>query len=328
MEIFNERGFLRNVIFLEELGGAASEYCLSEDKKKFIKVFYPHKYPNFEKELEGINTIIAVSGGKDKVPDFMLLPEFAVIDENKYCFVFETHPGLQDIQTYLCDECNFMDEKLFKQTLKCFINCFNWLSSHRLAHRDYKMENCLIWKDAFGKTIIKIIDFTFVSSYDDVLICGTPAFWPIELQLLHCNPSTYEQINLGSEKYKDVDVRNYFIKWWGRSSLRTFMPDQWKRVDNLIKESDFTFNRRYIVKELIKTIYTTIFPIKSGKYHDMYTLVMLFKRFLRLREQITMSDDLVDALQKVIGNKTYLLWTDLKYQFEEGLDDLIKIVET
>lgn len=328
MEIINQHGFLRDTLFLEKMGGGASEYCLSEDETKFIKVFYFEKHMIFQQELEGINNIISSAGGKNKVPDFMLLPEAVISDNDKYCFVYETHQGIQDIQEYLCEAGGKMNEKLFKQLLKSFLDCFNWMCEHRLAHRDYKMENCIIWFDEFGKATIKIIDFAFVSSYDEINVSGTPGMWPVDLQFFHCDPSTGKRINLGSRKYKDSEVRKYLINCWEMTPLRTSDSESWKKIDTLIRRSDFTVNRKSLVKKLVRTIYITLFPTESGKYHDMYTLVMLFRQFFMLKKQIMMSDSLINALQKIIGNKSYLLWTDLRKQFDEGLEELMRIIQT
>ena len=120
MEIVNQHGYLRDVTFLERMGGSASEYCLSEDETKFIKVFNLRKYDFFQQELEGINTIITAAGGRDKVPSFMLLPEEIIADGDNNCFVYETHQNTQDIQSYFCKDGGRMDEKLFKQLLKIF----------------------------------------------------------------------------------------------------------------------------------------------------------------------------------------------------------------
>lgn len=328
MEIITQHGFLRDATFLERMGGAASEYCLSEDETQFIKVFYAGKHMLFQQELEGINNIITAAGGKDKVPGFMLLPEAVIVDGDKFCFVYETHQNTQDIQEYFCEGVGEMDEKLFKQLLSCFLDCFNWMCQHRLAHRDYKTENCLIWFDKFDKATIKIIDFAFVSSYDQVSVCGTPGMWPIDLQFFHCNPSTGEPIRLESKKYKNKEVKQHFINCWAMSPLRTLDSESWKKIDALIRQSDFTVDRRFLVKRLIRAIYTTLFPTESGKYHDMHTLVMIFQQFFMLKGQIKMSAPLIDALQKVIGNKEYLLWTDLKKQFDEGLEELMTVIQT
>lgn len=328
MEIINQRDFLRDALFLEKMGGGASEYCLSEDETKFIKVFYFEKHMIFQQELEGINNIISSAGGKNKVPDFMLLPEAVISDNDKYCFVYETHQGTQDIHTYLCEGGGSMNEKLFKQLLRCFLDCFNWMCQHRLAHRDYKMENCIIWFDEFGKATIKIIDFAFVSSYDEVNVLGTPGMWPVDLRLFLCNPSTSGPINLGSKKYKDKEVRQYFINCWEKAPLRDIDSEGWKKIDTLIKKSNFTVNRRYLVNQIVRTIYSTLFPTEPGKYHDMYTLVMLFQKFFMLKKQIMMSDSLINALQKIIGNKSYLHWSDLRKQFDEGLEELMRIIQT
>lgn len=327
MEIVNQHGYLRNAMFLEKMGGAASEYCLSEDEDKFIKVFYPKQYILFQQELEGINTIISAAGGRDKVPPFMLLPEAVISDGDNYCFVYETHPNAQDIQDYFSSG-QKMDDKVFKQLLNTFLDCFNWMCQHRLAHRDYKMENCLIWSDERGTVTIKIIDFAFVSSYDEVNVSGTPGMWPIDLHLFHSNPSTGEPINLGSNKYKSSEVRQYFINCWAISPLRTLDKKEWKKIDVLIKMSNFSIDRSWTVKRLIRSIYSTLFPTEPGKYHDMYTLVMLFQQFFLLKGQIKMSAPVTCALQKMIGDKKYLLWSDLQKQFEEGLKGLMEVIQT
>lgn len=306
MEIVTQHGFLRDAIFLEKMGGAASEYALSEDETKFIKIFYSGRHVIFQEELEGINTIISATGGKNKIPSFMLLPEAVIADGDKFCFVYETYQGVQDIQGYLCQDERRMDEKLFKQLLKAFLDCFSWMCQHSLAHRDYKMENCLIWFDEFGKATIKIIDFAFVSPYDEVSVSGTPGMWPVDLQFFHCDPSTGEPIRLESKKYKDMEVRQYFINSWTITPLRTLDPEGWEKIDTLIKRSDFTTGRRFLVKRLIRSIYSTLFPVQPGKYHDMYTLVMLFQQFFMLKERIKMSTPLSEALKKIIGNKKYL----------------------
>lgn len=328
MEIVNQHGYLRDVTFLEKKGASASEYCLSKDKTKFIKVFSSKKYRLFQKELEAINTIVNSAGGIDKVPSFILLPEKVIVDGSNNCFVYETYQSTQDIQEYLCEDGKKMDEKLFKKLLKIFLDCFNWMCRHNLAHRDYKMENCLIWFDEFGEATIKIIDFAFVSSYDQVNILGTPNMWPVELKFFLCNGSTGEAIYLENEKYNNEEVKNYFIKCWGKSSLRTVDIESWKKIDTLIKRSDFDSKRRWTVKIIIHSIYTTLFPTESGKYHDMYTLVMLFQQFFMLKDQIKMSSPLSDALQKIIGDKKYLLWSDLRKQFDEGMEELMRVIQT
>lgn len=327
MEIENHRGYSSKINLLEKLGGCASDYAISEDETEFIKIFYPDKNILFQRELLAINTIISLSHGKDNVPKCMLLPKKVIYDESNHYLVFETYPNTQDILTYLYDNNLKIDESIFKLVLKTFLDCFNWMSEHNLAHRDFKMENCLIWFDEFEKPTIKIIDFGHVSSCYDSKLLGTPNLWPIELQMLYRDHSTGQYLNLKSDKFK-YSIKDHFLKCWNFSSLKIHDKENWERFNKIIEESDFTVHKRKTIKSLENLMFSTVFPTKPGTYHDMYSLIIVFKQFIILKERgnIEMSELLLNTLQKFIGKNSNIYWVNLKKQFDEGFEELMKIM--
>lgn len=267
-------------------GGIASNYYLTTDRKSFVKCFHSDKHYLYLKEKMGVNHILN-AGKINRIPNCIHLPTKFIKSGSSHYILYPTQSSVVDLIDYI--QTNKIDLVLLKKILSAFITCFEWLQENGLSHRDFKADNCLIWKKGEEYTV-KIIDFGFLQPIENKELCYTHLMMPYELQLFNrnyygCNPN---------------NLKKLLIKLWESVPMKRYNEPGWKEIVDLIDSTNFRQNTKYCIELIRESVYHKLFPIQPGKYQDMYNIMTMFRQLLASKDEIFESSDEITNIFNVM----------------------------